>query len=72
MEGGLNQQVDIYLYGVLTEACILQTVLDLFKIKNEFYQLRNIYLVDELVHSIDEQEKQIAKFRLISIGAQFI
>lgn len=35
-----EQPVDIYLYGVLTEACILQTVLDLFKVKAERKQIR--------------------------------
>lgn len=44
-----NDNVDIYLYGVLTEACILQTVLDLYKIKSEYNGIRNIFLIDDAV-----------------------
>lgn len=61
--------VDIYLYGVLTEACILQTVLDLFKLKAEKPQIRQLFLVDDAIQSMIDSEKQVSKFRLISVGA---
>ena len=42
-------QCNIFLYGVLTEACILQTVLDLLKMKGEHQSIRSVFLVDEAV-----------------------
>ena len=50
----------------------MQTVLDLMLIKNENKQIRNIFLVDEAVHSMVELEKQVAELRIKLLGVQFI
>ena len=40
-----SENTDIFLYGVLTEACVLQTTLDLLSMKKDT-SIGNIYLVE--------------------------
>jgi nicotinamidase-related amidase len=65
--------VDVFLYGVVSECCVLQTVLDLIKLKqNDYKQIRNVYLVSEGIHSMVIEERTIAMERMVRAGGKVV